>query len=162
MHPPGPSPEASGVPPRVLYDERLTAPRSWWLIAALAGISCGLILLPLGTLPLLGGLVAGTALVAVGVSAYGSARIRVVAGSLVAGDARVPVRVLGEAHVLDAEQARAWRTHRADPRAYMLLRGYVPTALRVEVTDPGDPTPYLYLSTRRPRALAEALEAARA
>jgi hypothetical protein len=30
----------------------------------------------------------------------------------------------------------------------------------VEVTDPDDPTPYLYLSTRSPRKLAEALSAA--
>ncbi|GAA3636996.1 DUF3093 domain-containing protein [Streptomyces chitinivorans] len=149
------------LPPGVLYDERLTAPRLWWLIAALSGISLGLILFPLGLMPLLGGLVVGTALGAVAVSAYGSARIRVVADSLVAGNARVPLSALGEAHVLDEEEARAWRTHRADPRAYMLLRGYVPTALRVEVTDPADPTPYLYLSTRRPRALAGALEAAR-
>ncbi|WP_093851234.1 DUF3093 domain-containing protein [Streptomyces pini] len=149
------------LPPGVLYDERLTAPRVWWLIAALSGVALGLILFPLGLMPLLGGLVVGTALGAVAVSAYGSARIRVVADSLVAGDARVPVSALGGAHVLDEEEARAWRTHRADPRAYMLLRGYVPTALRVEVTDPADPTPYLYLSTRRPRALADALEAAR-
>ncbi|HZG05303.1 MAG TPA: DUF3093 domain-containing protein [Streptomyces sp.] len=150
------------LPAGVLYDERLTAPRSWWLIAALAGVSVGLTLLPLGLLPLLGGLVVGTALASVAVSSYGSVRIRVVADSLVAGDARVPLAALGEAHVLDAEEARAWRTHRADPRAFMLLRGYVPTAVRVEVTDPEDPTPYLYLSTRRPGALVDALEKARA
>jgi DUF3093 family protein len=38
-----------------------------------------------------------------------------------------------------------------------LLRSYVPTAVRVDVTDPADPTPYLYLSTRRPEKLAKAL-----
>ena len=43
----------------------------------------------------------------------------------------------------------------------MLLRSYIPTALRVEVTDPADPTPYLYLSTREPEGLAAALEEAR-
>lgn len=143
------------------YEERLTAPRSWWVIAVLAGVSLGLIALPLGTLPMLGGLVGGTALAAAVVSAYGSARIRVVAGSLVAGDARIPVEALGAAEVLDAEEAVAWRTHKADPRAFMLLRSYIPTALRVEVTDPADPTPYLYLSTRNPQALATALEAVR-
>ncbi|WP_181763999.1 DUF3093 domain-containing protein [Streptomyces albidus (ex Kaewkla and Franco 2022)] len=145
------------VAPEQPYDERLTAPRSWWLIAALIGLAAGLLMLPLGTLPMLGGLVAGAALAAVLVSSYGSVRIRVVAGSLVAGDARIPLSALGAAHVLDREEAFAWRTHKADPRAHMLLRSYIPTALRVEVSDPDDPTPYVYLSTRSPRRLADAL-----
>ena len=84
------------------------------------------------------------------VSSYGSARIRVVAGSLVAGDARIPLSALGEAEVLDAEEARAWRTYKADPRAFMLLRSYIPTALRVEVTDPARPDAVRLLSTRDP------------
>ncbi|MET8505345.1 DUF3093 domain-containing protein [Streptomyces sp. NPDC004787] len=143
------------------FDERLTAPRSWWVIAFLLGLSGALIMFPLGVLPALGGLLVAGALAAVGVSSYGSARIRVVAGSLVAGDARIPVSALGAAEVLDAEEARAWRTHKADPRAYMLMRSYVATAVRIEVTDPEDPTPYVYLSSREPEALAAALEAAR-
>ncbi|HLL36112.1 DUF3093 domain-containing protein [Streptomyces sp. NPDC052773] len=143
------------------YDERLTAPRSWWLISFLVGLSMALILLPFGTLPMLGGLVGGTAVAAVAASSYGSLRIRVVNGSLIAGEAKIPVTALGEAHVLDPEEARAWRTYKADTRAFLLLRAYIPTALRVEVTDPEDPTPYLYLSTREPERLAAAIEAAR-
>jgi hypothetical protein len=143
------------------YEERLTAPRSWWLISFLVGVSLALILLPFGTLPLLGGLVGGTAAAAVVASAYGSPRIRVVGDSLIAGEAKIPVAALGEAEVLDAEEARAWRTYKADTRAFLLLRAYIPTALRVEVTDPEDPTPYLYLSTREPERLAAAIEAAR-
>ncbi|MFB8216064.1 MULTISPECIES: DUF3093 domain-containing protein [Streptomyces] len=141
------------------FDERLTAPRSWWFIAFGVGVACALMLLPLGTLPLLAGLAGGTVAAAVLVSSYGSARIRVVAGALVAGDARIPLSALGEPEVLDAEEARAWRTHKADARAFMLLRGYVKTAVRVEVTDPDDPTPYVYLSTRNPQGLAAALSA---
>jgi hypothetical protein len=144
------------------YAERLTAPRSWWAVTALVAVSGGLILLPLGTLPMLGGVIAAGALASALVSSYGSARIRVVAGSLVAGDAKIPVSALGEAEVLDAEEARAWRFHKADPRAFMLLRGYIPTAVRIEITDPEDPTPYVYLSTRDPKALAAALTAVRA
>jgi hypothetical protein len=139
------------------FEERLTAPRSWWLVSLLFGVACALIMLPFGTLPLLGGLVGGTAAAAVVTSSYGSVRIRVVADSLVAGDAKIPLSALGDAEILDAEGARAWRTHKADPRAFMLLRSYVPTALRVDVTDPQDPTPYLYLSTRDPKGLAKAL-----
>ncbi|WP_137992836.1 DUF3093 domain-containing protein [Streptomyces vilmorinianum] len=153
-------PSASSSVPR--FDERLTAPRSWWVIAALLGLSGGLIMFPLGTVPILGGLIAAGALAAVAVSSYGSARIRVVAGSLVAGDARIPVPALGTPEALDAEEARAWRTFKADPRAFMVLRSYVPGAVRVEVTDPADPTPYVYLSTRDPEGLVAALEAARA
>ena len=143
------------------YEERLTAPRSWWLMCLLVGIAMALVLLPFGTLPLLGGLVGGTAVSAVVASSYGSIRIRVVGDSLIAGEARIPVAALGEALVLDQEETRAWRTYKANPRAFMLLRAYIPTALKVEVTDPADPTPYLYLSTREPERLAAALKAAR-
>ncbi|MFF3322832.1 DUF3093 domain-containing protein [Streptomyces sp. NPDC002889] len=148
-------------PSTAQYAERLTAPRSWWIITALVGISGGLVLLPLGTLPMLGGVLVAAALAAALVSSYGSARIRVVAGSLVAGDARIPVSALGDAQVLDAQEARAWRSHKADARAFMLLRSYIPTAVRIEVIDPADPTPYVYLSTRDPEALAAALAAVR-
>ncbi|MCX5424207.1 DUF3093 domain-containing protein [Streptomyces sp. NBC_00078] len=143
------------------YEERLTAPRSWWLISFLVGLAMALVLLPFGTLPLLGGLVGGTAATAVMASSYGSVRIRVVGGSLIAGEAKIPVTALGDAEVLDQEEARAWRTYKADTRAFLLLRAYIPTALRVMVTDPEDPTPYLYLSTREPERLAQALKAAR-
>ncbi|MFJ4747261.1 DUF3093 domain-containing protein [Streptomyces albogriseolus] len=143
------------------YEERLTAPRSWWFLCFLAGISLALIMLPFGTLPILGGLAGGTAAAAVVVSAYGSVRIRVVNGHLIAGEAKIPASALGDAEVLDAEEARAWRGPKADPRAFMLLRAYVPGALRVAVTDPEDPTPYVFLSTREPERLAQALRAAR-
>lgn len=148
------------VPPPQPYDERLTAPRSWWFIAAGVGVAVALMLLPFGLLPLLAGLVLGWALSAVCVSAYGAVRVRVVADSLVAGEARIPVSALGDVEELDAEEARAWRTYRADTRAHMLLRSYVPTAVRVKVTDPEDPTPYVYVSTRAPAALAAALRSA--
>ncbi|MER7621698.1 DUF3093 domain-containing protein [Streptomyces sp. NPDC126503] len=157
-----PSPAAPVPPAAPRFDERLTAPRSWWVIAGLLGLSGGLVMFPLGTVPTLGGVIAAAVLAGVAVSSYGSARIRVVAGSLVAGDARIPVSALGAAEVLDVEEARAWRTHKADPRAFMLMRSYVPRAVRVEVTDPADPTPYLYLSSREPEALAAALDAVRA
>lgn len=163
MQPSAPSPAPSPVPAAApLFDERLTAPRSWWFIAGLLGLSGGLIMVPLGTVPMLGGLIVVAVLAGAAVSSYGSARIRVVAGSLVAGDARIPVSALGEAEVLDAEEARAWRTHKADPRAFMVMRGYVNRAVRIEVTDPSDPTPYVYLSSREPEALVAALDAVRA
>ncbi|WP_165989096.1 DUF3093 domain-containing protein [Streptomyces sp. YIM 98790] len=151
------SPGAGGVRG---YEERLTVPAAWWVMAALAVALLGVSLAPLGPVPVLAGLAAGAAGAAVALNTYGSARIRVAEGWLLAGPARIPLAALGEARALDAGEALAWRTHRADARAFMLLRGYVRTAVRVEVTDPDDPTPYLYLSTRQPVRLAAALAAA--
>lgn len=152
-------PAQPSAQPTQPYDERLTVPRSWWFIPIGTGIALGLILLPFGTLPMLVGLVGGGVLAAAAANSYGAARIRVVAGSLVAGEARIPVAALGEATVLDSEEAVAWRRHKADPRAFMLLRSYVPTALKVQIIDPEDPTPYVYLSTRTPQRLMAALDA---
>ncbi|MEU5400544.1 DUF3093 domain-containing protein [Streptomyces sp. NPDC005963] len=152
-------PSAPGTP-AVRYEERLTAPPVWWALSLLAGISGGLVTLPLGVLPMLGGAVGAAVLTAVVVSSYGSARIRVVTGALVVADARIPLSALGEPEVLDAEETLAWRSYKADPRAFMLLRSYIPTAVRIEITDPADPTPYVYLSTRDPQGLADALRAA--
>jgi hypothetical protein len=143
------------------YEERLTAPRTWWLVCFLVGVSMALILLPFGTLPLLGGLAGGTAVAAVVTSSYGSVRIRVVGDSLIAGEAKIPVSALGEPEILDREEAQAWRTHKANPHAFMLLRAYVPRALRIPIVDPADPTPYVYLSTREPERLVAAVEAAK-
>ncbi|MET8700301.1 DUF3093 domain-containing protein [Kitasatospora sp. NPDC004723] len=144
-----------------MYDERLTVPRSWWLFPVVIGLTLALILLRLSAVGALVGLVVGIAAGAAAISSYGSVRIRVVQGSLVAGPARIPVDALGAAQALGPADAAAWRGPKADPRAFMLLRSYVPTALRVEVSDPTDPTPYLYLSTRSPMKLAEALDEAR-
>ncbi|MFG2030245.1 DUF3093 domain-containing protein [Streptomyces sp. NPDC048825] len=139
------------------YDERLTAPRSWWAIAVLFGLSMALIFMPYGPIAALIALVAGTCLAGLFVSSQGSMRIRVTNGLLVAGDARIPLNALGEPQVLEGEEARAWRTYKADMRAFMVMRSYITTAVRVEIVDPDDPTPYLYLSTRTPDRLAKAI-----
>jgi hypothetical protein len=96
------------------------------------------------------------------VVAYGRVPIRVTRTALQAGKATLPLPALGEAEALDEESAAALRGPESDVRAFMLLRGYVRTAVRVEVVDPADPTPYLYLSSRRPPHLVGTLPHARA
>lgn len=142
------------------YREKLRAPVSYWVIAFLFGLSLGIILLVEGPWWSLIGLVGGTALGGWAVLAYGRPVIEVLPdGTLKAGSAVLPASALGPALALDAERARALRTYEADPRAFLLLRSYIPTAVRVEIADPADPTPYLYLSTRRPKRLAAVVNA---
>ncbi|MFF7793459.1 DUF3093 family protein [Streptomyces sp. NPDC007991] len=142
---------------RLLYDERLTAPRSWWAISVLFGLSLAAVFMPYGLIAALIALAIGTCLAGMYVSAQGSTRIRVTEDTLFVADARIPLAALGQPEVLEGEEARAWRTYKADLRAFMVMRSFIPGAVRVEVLDPGDPTPYLYLSTRTPDRLAQAI-----
>jgi len=142
------------------YREKLRAPLSYWFIGFLFGLSLAIIMLVIGPWWSLGALVAGTVLSEYAVVVYGKQVIEIAAdGTLRAGSATLPASALGAASALDAERARALRTYEADPRAFLLLRSYIPTAVRVEVADPSDPTPYLYLSSRRPKQLAAVVNA---
>jgi hypothetical protein len=144
---------------RLVYDERLTAPRVWWVIAVLFGVSMALIFLPYGLIAALTALTIGTCVAGMYVSSQGSTRIRVTADMLFVADACIPLTALGRPEVLEGEEARAWRTYKVDLRAFMVMPSFITGAVRVEVVDPDDPTPYLYLSTRTPELLAKALGA---
>ncbi|MGW5650594.1 DUF3093 domain-containing protein [Streptomyces humi] len=144
-------------PSQLVYDERLTAPNTWWVIADLFGVSMALIFFPYGPVAALIALTLGACLAGMYVSAQGSTRIRVTGDTLFVADARIPLTALGRPEVLEGEEARAWRTYKTDLRAYMVMRSFLPSAVRVEVIDPDDPTPYLYLATRSPERPAEAL-----
>ncbi|MGA5499376.1 DUF3093 domain-containing protein [Streptomyces cinereoruber] len=144
-----------------LYEERLGVPGTWYWLAVLPGVMAALVLLPFGPAVAVGGLAAAATLTALGLHTYGAARIVVADGHLMVGPQRFPLTSLGLAEILDDEEAFLWRTRRADGRAVLLLRSYVPTALRIEIDDPHCPAPYLYLSTRQPITLVAVLAFAR-
>lgn len=144
------------------YREQLRAPASWYFIGFLFGLALACIFLWFGPWQSLVGLVGGTLVAAWVVASYGRVVIEVAGGELKAGPATLPLSALGEASALTAERARALRMHEGDPRAFMLLRSYVKTAVRIEVVDPHDPHPYLYLSSRHPEKLAAAFAQANA
>jgi hypothetical protein len=142
------------------YRERLTAPLSWWGLAALFAIAVGwafYVATPLW--------VAAVALTVAGVVAfatvasYGSATVEVSADGFRAGRALLPWSAVGETRPLDGADARRAAGVDADARAYLLLRAYCRGAVRVEVDDPADPTPYWLVSTRRPQKVAAAIRA---
>lgn len=88
---------------------------------------------------------------------FGSARLSVADGEFRAGRAHIPLHLLGEATPLDPDAARRLAGVDADARAHLLLRPYVKRAIRVEVLDPADPTPYWLIATRHPQRLAKVL-----
>lgn len=160
-------PTEAGQPPGckadrvVFFEERLRAP--WWLWVLtwawplMLGIAYGYAT----------NAVVGT-LVAVGAAALGTAALVRTAPIVTvddtgwrAGRAYLEAEYLGEVAALDPAAARQLRGVDADASAYVLLRGWVSTAVRCDVADARDPTPYWYVSTRRPNALVMALTQAR-
>jgi hypothetical protein len=157
--PSAPPPTERGA---LLYTERLWAPWTLWVVVlgmvTSLGIAYGVAVGPVG------GLVTGIVAAAVcgGFIIRSAALVRVSDRELVAGRARIPVKALGEPVALDAERTRWLRGPGIDPSAYHLVRGWVPTAVHVEVLDPRDPTPYWLIATRDPVRLAQAIDVARA
>jgi hypothetical protein len=83
-------------------------------------------------------------------------------GALRVDAASLPLEFIGAVTVLDAAAARRQRGPELDPACHLVLRGWIPTAVRIENTDSADPVPYWYISTDQPQALHDAIEAARA
>jgi hypothetical protein len=83
--------------------------------------------------------------------------IEVGEGTLRAGRARIERRFVGAVTAHTGSDAVAERGTRLDARAWLLLRGWIPGVVRIEITDAADPTPYWLVSTRNPAGLAAAL-----
>jgi hypothetical protein len=145
--------------PSTQYAERLGVPLRWW--------AQGTMLVATLWLALVVALPAAVAWTCTGVAlallaglllSYGNARVSVAGGWLRAGRARIEGMHLGAVAALDAEETRRVAGPEADARAHLLLRPYLKRAVRVEITDPADPTPYWLVSSRRPDELARAVE----
>ena len=146
----------------VEYDERLSVPLRWWVQGTIAVACLWLaVLVALPTAAVWAVTATAAVVVGVGLWSYGAARVQVVDGELHAGPAHIGVGHLGAATALDAEAARRLAGPDADARAYLLLRPYLKQAVRVEVADPADPTPYWLVGTRRPETLVSALASLR-
>ncbi len=79
-------------------------------------------------------------------------------GTLRAGSAHIPVRMLGSAEALDREALRLALGPGLDARSFLLVRGYIHSGVRLSVLDPQDPTPQWIITTRKPQDLLRALQ----
>ncbi|MEU8227235.1 DUF3093 domain-containing protein [Kribbella sp. NPDC048915] len=140
------------------YRESLRVPVAWWIVSAAAVITLFVIVaVPAGTIAglVVGGLAA--VLLLTMLLRYGGARVEVDDRQLRAGRAVIDRTYLGNVEALTGEAARYAFGRDCDPKAYLVLRSYLPGAVRVQITDPADPTPYWLIATRHPDRLAAAL-----
>jgi hypothetical protein len=155
-HAPATEPATSGTSG---FDERLSVPWWWYLpstgVAVLLGAEIHMgypglrswlgyaVLIPLAALVLVW---------------LGRVRVQVRDGELRAGPATLPLRYVGRVDVIrdrDAKQEALGPD--LDPAAHLLHRAWVKPVVRLEVTDPQDPTPYWVVSVRDADALVRAL-----
>jgi hypothetical protein len=142
----------------VTYSERLGVPLRWWVQGTMLVASLWLALVVALPQPVAWAISGGAlALLAGMLLSYGSALVEVGPQGLRAGRARIGAEHLGAGDALDAEETRRTAGREADARAYLLIRPYIARAVRVQITDPDDPTPYWLVSSRHPDALAGAL-----
>jgi hypothetical protein len=138
------------------FRERLWPGPAGWLVVAGLGALVGLIVYPVSP-GLARGVGIGATALALVVAAALTPRVEVAGGELRAGRAHVPVSLLDNATPLTGDALRAALGPGLDARAYVCLRGWVHSAVRVELADPDDPTPYWIVSTRRPDRVLSAL-----
>lgn len=71
--------------------------------------------------------------------------------------AHIESKYLGKVAILDSEAMRLLRTRDADPAAYLAIKFWTPTGIKIEVIDPRDPTPYWLITSKRGEEIAALL-----
>ncbi len=79
-------------------------------------------------------------------------------GEFRVGRATIERKFLASIHEVLTEDIFAERGHKLDSRAFTSFQASVHSALKIEIADPADPTPYWLFSTRRPEELKYFLE----
>ena len=136
--------------------ERLWPSPGIWAVTIGFGAALGLVPAPISTdagaiVSVVGVVVLVTLLI------VATPTLSVTADEFVAGRARIPVSMVSEVKELNAEEMRQAIGVDLDARAYLCIRGWLPTGVMVVLKDPEDPTPYWLVSTRRPQTIATAL-----
>lgn len=147
-----PSPRASGV----LFRERLTPGVGTWLLVLAAGGASYLVGAPISVAV---GVTAGLAVIFVlGALLFSSSPvIEVTDGWVRVGRARIEREYVGQVQAFRGDAARMAAGPDLDGRAYMCFRPWVGPKVRLEITDPADPTPYWLASSRHPEKLVVVL-----
>lgn len=139
------------------YREKLWPSFGVWLLVPLIGFMCAIAVAPIApVVSLVTAVVVTVALTAWAAAA--ATKIEVTGGHLVCGQAKLPVSVISAGSLIAEADVRREMGPDLDARAFVTVRGWVPTMVRLTLDDPEDDTPYWLVSTRRPEELLAALQ----
>ena len=132
-------------------------PAAWLYIAAILVIPA--IILVLAPINMLFGIILSIVVYVtiVTLMVVKSPSIELTGDTLRVGKASIARSHLGAASAFSGSYAIEQRGTKLDARAWMMFTGWVDAVVRLEITDPLDPTPYWLISTRNPEAFVAAL-----
>ncbi len=143
------------------YRERLSVPSLWWVVGMFFALTfvtaVGFYAGP--EVAVIAGVVTAAG-VAGALLWYGRVELLVDEVGLHAGDALLEWAYIADAKPLDRASTRLRLGRDADHDAWLVVRAFIPGSVEVTLDDPADPHPYWLLSSRRPKALAAAIERA--
>lgn len=140
----------------VIYRERLW-PSIWLVLAGMLVIPAVMLVIT----PVASALAAPIALAAYALFLWflfaTSPVIEVTDTELRAGRAQISRSYVRVADPESRESTRELLSTRSDARAHLVIRSWIPEAVRIELSDERDSTPYWLVSSRQPEKLANAL-----
>jgi hypothetical protein len=68
---------------------------------------------------------------------------------LLAGGAHIELKYLGDIEILSRDQMRLLRTRDADPAAFLAIKFWITTGVKITLNDQRDSTPYWLISCRK-------------
>jgi hypothetical protein len=83
--------------------------------------------------------------------------IELSATELKVGRAHIELKYIASVEALSADQTRILRTRDADPAAYLGIKFWISTGVKMTLRDTRDSTPYWLISTKRPEELTRTL-----
>ena len=141
----------------MLFKEVIRPPL--WLLAFIYFMFLSLVIAvwaALGNFSALVTLIALTlALLAIAVTA--KSEVRNIEDELVIGKAHIGVKYLAGVEILDKNAMRLLRTRDADPAAFLAIKFWMSTGVKITLNDPRDPTPYWLVSCKKGKELKSTL-----
>ena len=96
-------------------------------------------------------------LLLVAIAVKSKSELLVTGGELIAGGAHIDLKYLGEVKSLNRDEMRLLRTRDADPAAFLAIKFWVSTGVKITLNDQRDPTPYWRVSCKKMEELKNTL-----
>lgn len=141
------------LPATSLYKERVLPSIYFYIASVTLPVSLLLVALPFSEIVSIS-LALGSIPAVLVLSWLASPLISVTDSNLSIGQVSIETKFLGKAEVVSPQDAFQERGVKLDSRAFTKFQIGVKQLVKIEITDPADPTPYWLIATRNPEVVA--------